>query len=135
MIVGLGIDLVELARIKRVLERFGEAFAEKIFHESERALLPAAQGKLVSYVAARFAAKEAGVKALGTGFTGGIGLHDVRVHSLASGKPEISFHGKARERAEFLGVRAAHLSLTHARDSAAAVVVLEDNVDHRQDAS
>lgn len=129
MIAGLGMDVVELERIHRSLARFGENFAEKILHASELAYLPLPRDwsspLMTARLAARFAAKEAGAKALGTGFTDGIGFHDIRVHSLDSGKPEISFHGQARARAEVMGVCRAHLSLTHSRKTAAAVVLLE----------
>ena len=138
MIVGLGIDLVELSRIRRSLERFGDHFLRKILHPSEMAGLPmpiapdqdhpAIPEPTVAFAAARFAAKEAGAKALGTGFTNGIGLHDIRITSLPSGKPVISFHGPAREAARALGAASAHLSLTHARETAGAVVVLEGGV-------
>ena len=135
MIVGLGIDLVELSRIRRSLERFGELFLRKALHPSELACLPpseatAAAGefpsaRMVAFAAARFAAKEAGAKALGTGFSGGIGLHDIRILSLPSGRPSISFHGNALAVAKSLGAESAHLSLTHARETAGAVVILE----------
>ncbi len=125
MIVGLGIDLVELARIERSLERFGEHFLRRLLHEEELAALPAAPVRRVAYVSARFAAKEAASKALGTGFTGGIGLHDIRIHSLPSGKPEMTFHNQALRTAEALGVTRVHLTLTHARATSAAAVILE----------
>ena len=76
-------------------------------------------------MAARFAAKEAAVKALGTGFAEGIGPRDVAVRSLPSGKPELVLSGKAREKADALGVKKLPLTLTHTRDNAAAVVILE----------
>ena len=132
MIVGLGMDLVETDRIRQVLERFGERFMTKILHESERTALATVCHRLtaqeVARVAARFAAKEAGVKALGTGFSDGIWFQDIRILSLPSGKPEIHFHGRALERAAALKVLHAHVSLTHARDTAGAVVVLEGGV-------
>ncbi len=127
MIVGIGIDYVEIARIRRSLERFGQIFVQKVLHASEQLALP--EDPLLPYFisrfAARFAAKEAAVKALGTGFAGGIGLHDIRVDSLSSGQPLLSFYDKAQERALFLEVGNIHVSLTHTRDHAAAVVVLE----------
>lgn len=129
MIVGLGIDLVELDRIRHSLERFGGHFTGKLLHASEAAFLDGAVTPYtaiqVARVAARFAAKEAGAKALGSGFSGGIGLHDIRICSLPSGQPHIVFHGKALERARTMGVTGAHLSLTHSRDNACAVVVLD----------
>lgn len=141
MIRGLGIDLVEIDRISHSLQRFGQRFVEKVFNPAEerslveRGLLGAAesgtgqeaqQRTLASAVAARFAAKEAAVKALGTGFACGIGMHHIEVRSLPSGQPEVLFHGPAAQRMAELGATRAHLSLTHSRDSAAAVVILEE---------
>jgi holo-[acyl-carrier protein] synthase len=130
MIVGLGIDLVEIKRIRHALERFGLRFVNKVLHPSEvdanfSSGCDILSAHSVARLAARFAAKEAGAKALGTGFTGGIWFRDIRILSLASGKPEILFHDNALARARELGVTHAHLSLTHARDTAGAVVVLE----------
>ena len=128
MIRGLGMDLVEIDRIARSLERFGPRFLQKILTpDEERDLSRRTQSDDISpqAVAARFAAKEAAVKALGTGFSQGIGPHHIEVRSLPSGQPEISFHGPAAQRMEALGASRAHLSLPHSRDTAAAVVVLE----------
>ena len=126
MIVGLGMDLVEIERIRRVLQRFGLYFAHKILHASEID----EKANHAAHMAARFAAKEAGAKALGVGFSGGIGFRDIRILSLASGKPEVIFYGKALEQARELGVTHAHLSLTHSRNTAGAVVVLESLCKH-----
>lgn len=125
MILGLGLDLVSLPRMERSLERFGEHLLERVLTPAERALLPAAPGAKAAYVAARFAAKEAAVKALGTGFAQGVGPRDVEVVSLPSGRPELRLHGAAARRAREMGVVSAHLSLTHERDAAAAVAILE----------
>jgi holo-[acyl-carrier protein] synthase len=131
MIIGLGIDLVELDRIRHSLERFGHHFLDKLLHATEKNALPDAHGittaQAVAHVAGRFAAKEAAAKALGTGFAAGISLHDIRVISQASGKPELSFHGAAHERAEALSVTGVHLSLSHAQTHAGAVVILESD--------
>lgn len=123
MIRGIGLDLVELDRIRDSLDRFGERFLARILTPAERAALP--EGNAVPHVAGRFAAKEAAVKALGTGFSGGIGFHSVEISSLPSGQPQLRLVGKALEQAQSLGASAAHVSLTHGRDTAAAVVVLE----------
>ena len=129
MIVGLGLDIVEILRIQHSLQRFGLRFMEKILHKSETFFFSnqeeVASLKNASHVAARFAAKEAGSKALGTGFSGGVNPVDIRVLSQPSGKPELFFHGKALEQAQRLGVDFVHLSLTHSRLTAGAVVVLE----------
>lgn len=122
MIVGLGLDVVELARIERILKRFGTSFTNKILTPAERLGLPL---HAAAYVAARFAAKEAAVKALGTGFSQGIGLQDIEVHKEASGRPVLVLHGPAATRCAALGATGLHLSLTHGRDTAAAVVILE----------
>lgn len=125
MILGLGMDLVSLPRMERCLTRFGDHFLDRILTGEERRALPAAAGSRAAHVAGRFAAKEAAVKALGTGFADGIGVRDVEVISLPSGQPELRFHGAAARRAEAMGVTAAHVSLSHERDVAGAVVVLE----------
>ena len=122
-IIGIGLDLIELSRMERSLHRFGEHFLNRIMADDERSATSSARA--VSHVAARFAAKEAAVKALGTGFAEGIGPRDVAVRSLPSGKPELVLSGKAREKADALGVKKLHLTLTHTRDNAAAVVILE----------
>lgn len=128
MIMGLGIDIVEIDRVRRSIDRFGRRFIAKILHESELpdlACSPPCSQTAAARVASRFAAKEAGAKALGTGFSNGIGPRDIRVCSLPSGQPAISLHGMALKRANALGVGAAHLSLSHGRDNACAVVVFE----------
>jgi len=126
MIVGLGIDVVELERIARSLERFGGRFSARILTPDEAARLPkGAKANAVAYLAARFAAKEAGAKALGTGFRDGVWFQTIEVRSLPSGKPEIVFHDAALRVFQTLGATRALLSLTHGRDVAAAVVVLE----------
>lgn len=121
-IVGIGLDVTELKRILRIWQRFGESFARRILTTQEFDLLPA---NAVAYLASRFAAKEAAVKAMGTGFSQGITFQHVEVLPLPSGQPTLALHGKARELAQKLGVNAMHISLTHGRDVAAAVVILE----------
>ncbi|HKK32751.1 MAG TPA: holo-[acyl-carrier-protein] synthase [Desulfomicrobiaceae bacterium] len=123
MIVGLGLDVVELDRISRALDRYGERFLDRILTEAERSALPK---NPVPYISARFAAKEAGVKALGTGFRHGITLHDLEVFSLDSGKPCLRLMNFALKHSLGLGVTDIHLSITHGRDIASAVVVLEN---------
>ena len=125
MIQGTGFDLAALPRIKTLLEHYGERFLRRVLTEREREKLPAAPSGRTAYVAGRFAAKEAAVKALGTGFAGGIGMHDVEILSLPSGKPGLLLHGEAALQAERMGVKAAHVSISHERDVAGAVVILE----------
>lgn len=122
MILGLGIDLVETARIDSLWQRFGERFSRRILTPEEAADLPV---RPVEYLAARFAAKEAAVKALGTGFSRGITFQSLAVRNLSSGKPDLELRAMALQTAKDLGVAGVHLSLTHTRTAAAAVVVLE----------
>ena len=122
MIIGVGVDIAELDRVARSHGRFGEKFSAKILTPAEMALVPA---NAVPFLAARFAAKEAGVKALGTGFSAGITFQDIEVRSDPLGKPQIVFHNLAELRCRELGVKAAHISLSHSRDNAVAMVILE----------
>ena len=103
----------------------GERFLARILTDAERAALPEEPKRRLAYVAGRWAAKEAAVKALGTGFSAGIGFHDVEIVPLPGGRPELRFHGKAQEAAETLGVHTTHISLSHERDMAGAMVILE----------
>lgn len=126
MIVGLGIDVCELDRVARILERHGQRFAARICTKAELAEMRAPLGPAaVAFLAARFAAKEAASKALGTGFRQGVGFQNLVVLHLPSGKPTLQLLGPSLEIANNLGVTATHISLTHGRDVAAAVVVLE----------
>lgn len=122
MIIGLGVDIVELQRIKSSCEKFAQAFYNKILTDHEQEQLPAHP---IPYLAARFAAKEAAVKALGTGFSHGITPRDIEICSKPSGQPYLQFYGQALEHYQACGASACHLSLTHGRDYAVAVVILE----------
>ncbi len=122
-ILGLGLDLVDLDRMARLLERHGEAAVARICREGEPKRL--AGPPRVAHLAGLFAAKEAAMKALGTGWAQGVGFHQIEVTRDASGAPELRLHGSAAERARALGVERSHLTITHDGRSAAAVVVLE----------
>ena len=122
MIVGLGLDVVELSRMARSWKRFGQRLAQRLLHPDELAALRAPEAR---FLASRFAAKEAAVKALGTGFAQGITPVDLAVRSLPSGQPELLFYGQAARRCVELGAVRIHLSLTHGRETVAAVVILE----------
>ena len=123
MILGLGLDVTEISRIRDLLARFGDRFTQRILTRAEAAGMP--KGDAAPYVAARFAAKEAAVKALGTGFAQGVTQLSIEVLSLPSGAPMLKLHGKALEIASAMGVQRIHVSLTHGRDTAAATVILE----------
>ena len=122
MIVSIGLDLVETDRIQKAWERFGMKFARKILTPGELDILPEHP---IPFLASRFAGKEAGVKALGTGFSQGITFHSLRIQSDQAGKPSLMFLGEALNRSAILEITRIHLSLTHGRNTAAAVVILE----------
>lgn len=124
MIVGIGIDLIDIARIERVLERHEGRAHARLFTAGEMAYCNAAARPAESY-AARFAAKEAFFKAVRTGWGQGLTWTDVEILSSPGGAPDLRLHGGARARADELGVRGLHLSLTHTGDVAGAFLVLE----------
>jgi holo-[acyl-carrier protein] synthase len=124
VILGTGVDLAEVGRIQASIERYGERFTRRVFTEREIAYAERKANKYERY-AARFAAKEAGMKALGTGWSGGITWKDLEVTNLSSGRPTLALHGVARDVAGRLGVKTIHLSLTHTSAEAMAWVVLE----------
>jgi holo-[acyl-carrier protein] synthase len=125
LIIGIGTDLVEIKRVERIIQRYGERFLERIFTERERAECGRRPQQQAEAFAARFAAKEAAMKALGTGYRQGVVFRDIEVRHQPSGKPELLFSGLARERAVALGTSSAHVSLTHDGGNALAVVILE----------
>ncbi len=102
----------------------GSRLRERVFTSREIAYAERKANRFERY-AARFAAKEAGMKALGTGWRGGVAWQDFEVKNLPSGRPTLEFHGKAKEIAERLGVRNIALSLTHTAEQAMAMVILE----------
>ncbi len=124
MIHGVGTDIVAVARLARSLERFGETLAERILHPDERPTFHAAAHP-DRLLAKRFAAKEAAVKALGTGFSGGIRLVDVAVDHYPGGQPRLVLRGEAAARADAFGIIAHHLSLSDEEAHAVAFVVME----------
>ncbi|MBS1814488.1 MAG: holo-ACP synthase [Acidobacteria bacterium] len=125
MIIGIGTDLVEIARVREALERFGARFEQKVFTEKEIAYCRSKHKGAAESFAARFAAKEAAAKALGTGISRGISWREIEVIRSRGSRPELVFHGRAEERATMLGAQKSHLSLTHGRESAMAIVILE----------
>jgi holo-[acyl-carrier protein] synthase len=124
MIVGTGIDIAEVDRIEQTIARFGGRFKERVFTADEIRYCESKANKAERY-AARFAAKEAGMKAIGTGWSRGVTWRDIEVRRLPGGRPTVVFHGKAGEIFAKLGGVRAHLSITHTKDSAMAYVILE----------
>jgi len=125
MIVGLGVDLAEVSRVRAAIERRGEAFLHRVFTEREIAYCEPHRDKFERY-AGRFAAKEAAMKALGTGWTHGVRWVDIEVARLASGKPTLALHGATLAIAEHLGAKNITVSITHSGDWAFAQVIFEN---------
>ena len=125
MIVGTGADLAEVPRIQASIERFGEKFIKRIYTPREIAYVERKANQFERY-AARFAAKEAGMKAIGTGWRRGVTWQDFEVANLPSGKPTLLLHGVAAKFADKLGVKNVSLSLTHTKELGMAHVILED---------
>lgn len=123
-IIGLGIDIVEIARIKAVFERRGDKFARKILSQSEWLKYQQNQQQ-VRFLAKRFAVKEAAAKAFGTGFSHGLAFEQFEVINDVLGKPILCLHQRAAEIATQLGVKALHVSLTDERCYACATVIIE----------
>lgn len=125
MILGIGSDLIEISRIEGSVARFGERFLHRVFTAEEIRYCRQKRYGMAESLAARFAAKEAGAKALGTGISRGISWLEIEVRRRPGEPPTLHWSGRALHRAEDLGARAVHLTLTHSRDAAMAVVVLE----------
>ena len=126
MVLGLGTDLIETRRVQESIDRFGERFLERIFTAGEIAYCLRKKRNAAESFAARFAAKEAGAKALGTWISRGVSWKEFEVQRAVSGQPSLSLSGRAAELAEAMGVKRVQLSLTHTRELALAVVVVED---------
>lgn len=126
MVVGLGTDLIEISRIEENVARFGDRFLRRIYTPGEIDYCMRKQKTSAESLAARFAAKEAAAKALGTGISRGVSWLEMEVVRHPGQAPQIHLHGRAAERAARLGVRHSSLSLTHSRTEALAVVVLDD---------
>jgi holo-[acyl-carrier protein] synthase len=125
MIVGTGIDIAEVPRIRKAIERFGDRFLRRVFTSAEILYCDSKANRAERY-AARFAAKEAAMKAIGTGWNHGVRWRDCEVTRLPGGRPTLTFHGKAAEFAARLGVKHAALSLSHTAEQAIAQVILEN---------
>jgi len=125
MILGSGIDLVEIGRIQQSMDRYGSRFLDRVYTGAEQAYCRRKRASAESF-AARFAAKEAGAKALGTGISQGVSWLEIEVVREPGGRPNLTFRGRAAEIAARLGATRAALSITHTSALAVASVVLED---------
>jgi holo-[acyl-carrier protein] synthase len=125
VILGLGTDLVEVARIGKSISTYGPKFTHRVFTSGERSYAES-RANSVERFAARFAAKEAALKAMGTGLRDGIGWTQLEVINDPAGRPGLQLHGVAEIVAARMGVRRIWLSLTHTSQNAMAVVIFED---------
>ena len=126
MIIGTGVDIAEVPRIRESIERFGDRFLKRLFTEGEIQYCERKKVSRFESYAARFAAKEAGMKALGTGWSRGVRWRDIEVVRPKGQRPTIQFHGEAANIAAKLGTRNIALSLTHTSEQALAHVILEN---------
>jgi holo-[acyl-carrier protein] synthase len=124
VIISIGIDIIEVGRVREVLVRTPR-FRERVFTEAERTYCDSRGEVAAQHYAARFAAKEAALKALKTGWSGGIAWHDVEVYSKETGEPALLFHYRARDLFNETGATHAHLSISHTSEHAIAQVILE----------
>ena len=125
MIVGTGIDIIEVPRVAHSIERFGDRFLRRIFTADEIRYCQSKRNAVERF-AARFAAKEAALKAIGTGMRQGVSWVEVEVRRQPGGRPTINFSGVAARHAQALGMKRASLSITHTAETAMAQVILED---------
>jgi holo-[acyl-carrier protein] synthase len=125
MVLGLGTDLIEIERVRASMDRFGERFLNRVFTAGEIAYCMRKKQPAESF-AARFAAKEAGAKALGTGISRGVSWKEIEVTREMGQRPMLHFTGRAGELAKAMGVRRVQLSLSHSRELAMAVALVED---------
>jgi holo-[acyl-carrier protein] synthase len=125
VIISIGIDIIEVRRVREVMARTPR-FCERVFTQRERDYCDSRGVVAAQHYAARFAAKEAMLKALGTGWSGGIAWQDVEITPQESGAPVLQFYGRVRELYEQSGARRAHLSISHTTEHAIAQVILEN---------
>jgi holo-[acyl-carrier protein] synthase len=123
-ILGVGLDLAEIARFEKVHARHGEALLERLFTDGERAYCERKKSRLASYCG-RFAVKEAVMKVLGTGWARGVRWRDIEVVRRSGSAPELVLHGVAAEIARSKGIARIHVTITHDAGIAAAVAIAE----------
>ncbi|HHS49817.1 MAG TPA: holo-ACP synthase [candidate division Zixibacteria bacterium] len=124
MILGIGIDIIDIPRVERIAGEYGEDIITRVFTEDEIAYCQSKKNSAINF-AGRFAAKEAFLKALGTGLRGGIEWRDISVVCDELGKPSIALSGKTKETADAREVKKVHVSISHTAENATAVVILE----------
>ena len=125
MIRGIGTDIVEIARIRQLLERHDRAFIQRVFTPEEQALAAAENANAAQFYAGRWAAKEAAAKTLGTGIGAECGWLDLRILRGPAGQPQLELHGAAAESAKRLGIATIHITISHTKELAVACAVAE----------
>jgi holo-[acyl-carrier protein] synthase len=125
VIVGLGVDIAEIDRIEAAIKRHGQPFINRVFTPTESAYCERFRNRFERY-AGRFAAKEAAMKALGTGWTRGVRWVDIEVTRLPGGRPTLTLHGATQQIAQRLGVQQISLSITHSGNIAFAEAIFEN---------
>jgi holo-[acyl-carrier protein] synthase len=125
MILGTGIDIIEVGRIREALQKHGAHFCDHVFTAEEQARAPGGEGRY-PYYAGRWAAKEAVAKALGTGIGAACAWKDIAIRSDTAGKPGVRLTGAAANTQKNLGIRRVHVSISHERTHACAMAVAED---------
>ncbi len=125
MIVGIGVDTVDMERVKRLVKEYGQRFMDRVFTEGEIEYALRSVVRSHERLAGRFAIKEAVMKALGTGKSGGILWKDVETLRGPKGEPRVALHGRAREYADRAGVKLVHASITHDGKMVVGFVILE----------
>jgi holo-[acyl-carrier protein] synthase len=126
MIIGIGIDIVKVERIEKAIAKNGGRFIKRLFTEKEVAYCEKREKSRYQHYAARFAAKEAVFKAIGTGWRKGVSWSEIEVENLPTGQPTINVFGKIKEIAESKGGKTFHISITHCDEYAISEVVLEN---------
>ena len=126
MLAGIGVDIVEISRFQHLLSRFGERISRRLLTDKELEQFNK-RGQSLSFIASRFAAKEAASKALGTGIAKGINFHSIEVVNDSSGKPELVFHGVAKEMLQQRNITHSLLSLSDEKNYVVAMAVLESS--------
>jgi holo-[acyl-carrier protein] synthase len=124
MIFGIGTDLVEVSRVEKILQKWGEKFLKKVFSQNEIEYCKKKAFPAIHF-AARFAAKESFLKSLGIGLGMGVKLQDIEVINNEKGSPTLKVHESIKARLDILGIHAIHISITHTQGHAQAVVILE----------
>jgi holo-[acyl-carrier protein] synthase len=125
MTKAVGLDAIEIDRVAEAIERHGERFLARVYTAEERRVAEGSREASAQFYAGRFAAKEAVLKALGTGYAEGLGFHEVEILRDPNGAPRVALHGVAKERAATLGITQILVSITHTRANAHAVAVAE----------